>query len=88
MSFALTYEGKPRTGALVLAINQRDPSKKLSARSDAQGRVAFRFPMGGVWLVKAVHMIPAKPGTNADWESYWASLTFDLAEAHAPTLTR
>jgi hypothetical protein len=44
--------------------------------------------MGGVWLVKAVHMIPAKPGTNADWESYWASLTFDLAEAHAPTMTR
>ena len=88
LSFALTYEGKPRAGALVIALNQRDPSKKLSARSDNQGRVAFRFPTGGVWLVKAVHMIPAKPGTNADWESYWASLTFDLAEAHVPTLTR
>jgi len=88
LSFALAYESKPRAGALVIATNQRDPSKKLSARSDAQGRVTFKFPVGGVWLVKAVHMIAARPGTNADWESYWASLTFDLAEAHVPTLTR
>jgi len=88
LSFALSYEGKPRAGALVIAINQRDPSTKLSARSDAQGRVAFRFPTGGAWLVKAVHMIPARPGSNADWESFWASLTFDLADAHVATLSR
>ena len=88
LSFALTYEGKPRAGALVIAINQRDPSKKLSARSDAQGRVAFRFPTSGAWLVKAVHMIPARPGSNADWESFWASLTFELADAHVSTLSR
>jgi hypothetical protein len=28
-----------------------------------------------MWLVKSVHMIP---GAKADWESYWASLTFEL----------
>jgi hypothetical protein len=30
-----------------------------------------------MWLIKAVHMIPAPAGTNAEWQSYWASLTFE-----------
>ena len=32
----------------------------------------------GVWLIKAVHMIAAPPGSGAEWESFWASLTFAL----------
>jgi hypothetical protein len=28
-------------------------------------------------MVKAVHMTPAPAGANAQWQSYWASLTFD-----------
>jgi hypothetical protein len=31
-----------------------------------------------MWLVKAVHMIEAPAGSNADWLSYWASLTFEM----------
>jgi hypothetical protein len=31
-----------------------------------------------MWLIKAVHMIPAPSGANADWESFWASVTFEL----------
>lgn len=80
LPFLLTYEGKPRSNALVIALNQRDPSQRLSARSDTRGRVVFKLPIGGVWLVKAVHMIPAETGSNADWESFWASMTFELGE--------
>jgi uncharacterized GH25 family protein len=80
----LTYQGKPLAGALVVAFNQRDPSAKLSARSDANGRARFRLPRAGMWLVKAVHMIPATE-TDADWESFWASLTFDLPAADHAT---
>jgi hypothetical protein len=31
-----------------------------------------RLPLrpDGMWLVKAVHMVPASAGTNADWQSY------------------
>jgi len=80
MRFTLLYEGAPRPGALVIAINRDDPSAKLSARSDARGRVSFRFPRSGVWLVKAVHMVPLPKGQDADWESFWASLTFEIPE--------
>ena len=51
----LTYENRPLPGALVVAINRRNPSEKLSARTDNDGRVRFRLPADGMWLVKAVH---------------------------------
>ncbi len=72
----LTYENRPLTGALVVAINSIDPAERLSARSDREGRVRFHLRRGGMWLVKAVHMVPAPAGSDADWRSFWASLTF------------
>src|SRR5688572_28877391 len=74
----LTYEQRALPGVLVVAINRGHPSEKLSARSDKDGRVRFRLPRGGMWLVKAVHMIEAPAGADAEWISYWASLTFEV----------
>lgn len=73
----LTYQARPLAGALVVAMQRDDPAKKISARTDASGRVRLALPEAGVWMVKAVHMIPAV-GRNAEWESFWASLTFEL----------
>jgi uncharacterized GH25 family protein len=70
----LTYENRPLAGGLVVAINRQRPAEKLTARTDKDGRVRLPIKGGGVWLVKAVHMIPAGEG----WASYWASLTFGL----------
>ena len=77
----LTNQNRPLAGALVVAINRQNPSEKLSARTDADGRVRFRLPRGGMWLVKAVHMVAAPAGADADWVSFWASLTFEMRGA-------
>jgi hypothetical protein len=74
----LTYENRPLPGALVIAMNRLNPSEKLSSRTDSDGRVRFRVRAGGMWLIKAVHMVPAPAGSNAEWASFWASLTFAL----------
>jgi uncharacterized GH25 family protein len=76
--FVLRYQGAARPGALVIALSARNPSLKLSARTDRDGRVTFTFPESGPWLVKTVHLIPARSGAGADWESFWASSTFEL----------
>jgi uncharacterized GH25 family protein len=76
----LTYENRPLAGALVVAMNRLNPAEKLSARTGKDGRVRFRLQPGGMWMIKAVHMIPAPSGTNADWTSFWASLTFGSLE--------
>ena len=73
----LTYQNRPLAGALVIAMNRLNPSEKLSARTDSNGRVRFRLRPGGMWLIKSVHMIPAPAGSNAEWTSFWASLTFE-----------
>ena len=79
----LTYENRPLAGALVVAINRLNPAEKLSARTDSDGRVRFRLRPGGMWLVKAVHMVPAPAGIDAEWASFWASLTFELRTTNA-----
>jgi hypothetical protein len=68
----LTYLGKPLAHALVTAMNR---DQKIAARTDADGRVRLRVPQSGMWMIKSVHMIPA---ANAQWSSYWASLTFEV----------
>lgn len=78
LPLSLTYEGRAISGVLVVAMNRANPAAKISARTDKNGRVSLKLPQGGMWLIKAVHMIPAPAGANADWASFWASLTFDL----------
>jgi hypothetical protein len=79
----LMYDDRPLAGALVIAFNRAHPSEKIRIRTDQDGRVRLRLSESGLWLVKAVHMIPAPASANADWASYWASLTFELP-AQAP----
>lgn len=73
----LLYRGKPLEGALVIASNKRDPTNKQRIRTDKDGRATVAVDKPGVWLVNAVHMIPAGLLAKADWESFWASLTFE-----------
>lgn len=74
----LLYDGKPLQGALVTAFTKERPGAKISVRSDAKGRVDLKIDRPGTWLVKSVHMIPAARESGADWESFWASLTFEV----------
>jgi uncharacterized GH25 family protein len=75
------YRGQPVGDVLVIAINQSNPAAKVSARSDKGGRVQLRLSATGPWLIKAVHMIPASAASDHEWDSFWASLTFELPHA-------
>jgi len=76
----LLYDGRPLQDTLVVAVPQHARVPKQSARTDADGRVVLTLTPG-VWLVKAVHMVQAPPGVVAEWESLWASLTFERPAA-------
>lgn len=71
------FEGRPVEGVLVSALH-RATGRKASERSDPAGRVVLPANGAGIWLVKAVHMIPAGL-EDADWESFWATLSFERA---------
>lgn len=81
----LTDRGRPLPGALVVAFNRRNPGEVQRVRTDGDGRAVVHVGGGGLWLVKAVHMVAAPTGSGADWASYWASLTFNLDAVHEVT---
>lgn len=81
-TFQILFEQKPLPQALVrywnrTATNQRHEEKQ---RADAQGRVHFRLRTGSN-MVSLVRMVPytgpqQSGPPQADWISYWGSLTF------------
>jgi len=78
------FEGKPLAHAKLVAQCEGDPGRELAARSDAEGRVRLRLDRPGRWMVKTVHMVRPPGVPDADWESLWASLSFETVGA-APT---
>jgi uncharacterized GH25 family protein len=74
----LLFMGQPLAGALVAALPYDEPDRRIAARTDRGGRVVLKLPKAGVWLVKAVHMVPVDGNPAADWRSIWASLTFEV----------
>lgn len=81
MSFTLLWEGEPLDDTQ-LALFQRGEDGALAARTlartNADGQASFTLPAGGTYLAASVHMIEAPADRDADWQSYWASLTFGV----------
>lgn len=82
--------GQPLAGTLVRAwhapLDSRarpgDPAVRDSlgpafeSRTDANGRAVVPVSRAGEWLIGTVHMEPSTAPREADWQSWWASLTF------------
>ncbi len=76
----LLFEGRPLEGALITARPKEQPMAATTGRSDANGVTRLEITRPGMWMVKTVHMIPPEEGLEADWESLWATLTFQVGE--------
>jgi hypothetical protein len=79
LRFRLTFDQRPLAGALVKGWHKHENQLLLiKAKTDAAGEVSLSLPYAGEWMVSVVHMIPAQNAPNADWDSFWGSLTFAL----------
>lgn len=74
----LLHKGKPLQGALVIAFQRTTPVTRLTTRTGADGRALLPLRKPGLWLLSAVHLAPAPRLAREEWESLWASLTFEL----------
>jgi uncharacterized GH25 family protein len=78
----LEFEGKPLAGAKMAALHRDGEAlTAVTATTDKDGRASFKLTKSGVWVVRSVHMrrVTGKnPDPSADWESFWASVTFSL----------
>lgn len=78
----LLYEKRPLANARLVAFSKKKLKSQLVQRTDAQGRARFTLPHDDIWMLSAVHMIPAPAGAKADWESFWTSLSFETGNVH------
>lgn len=72
--------GKPLKNARVVAVSQRNPGELIESTTDQDGHVRFAVPHGGTWMLTTIHMARAPKEINAEWESLWASLTFEVRD--------
>lgn len=79
--FVVRFDGTPLADALLVARSKSAPDQPLSVRTDAQGIGRIPLNATGEWLIKAVHLTPAPPGSGiTQWLSFWAALTFAVQE--------
>ena len=77
---AVRFEDKPLAGLKVTAWHRDgDTLTTVSATTDKDGKASLKLSTRGPWVVRAVHMrrvAEKNPNPPADWESFWASVTF------------
>lgn len=78
LAVQLLFRGRPLPNAQVTAVPASATRAPVLRRTNADGRVRLPLGRAGVWLVKSVHMLPAAGDPAADWESFWATFTFEL----------
>ena len=78
----LLFRGKPLPNALISSTyagaTDKPDTYAQSGRTDQQGIVNVKLTHAGPWLVRTVHMLPVENDKDADWESWWASITFEV----------
>lgn len=62
----------------VVAMRKDKPENPIRTTTDKDGKATFALDAPGVWMIKAIHMAPAPADADADWESIWASLVFEI----------
>lgn len=74
-------DGRPVANQYVLAGGRTPDGRRQTVqalRSDADGIVRVRLAARGQWYVKFIHMVRLSGDPTADYESKWASLTFEV----------
>ncbi len=74
----ILYRGLPLADHPLRAVWESDPTLTVNQRSDEKGRAVFQLPEPGIWVIRTVHMIEAESNQEFEWESFWATLTFEL----------
>ncbi|MEW6363655.1 MAG: DUF4198 domain-containing protein [Acidobacteriota bacterium] len=74
------FEGRPLAGATVFCYGKNGTSvSKSSVTTGRDGTADAAISGPGLWSLRLIHMRECAGCKDADWESFWASLTFHVA---------
>ncbi|MFQ5776867.1 MAG: DUF4198 domain-containing protein [Terriglobia bacterium] len=72
------FEGRPLANAWVVVgtTGTHGHHYPYRQRTDAEGGAMVPFFRSGAWFVRVLHMVPATEFDDADWQSWFSTLTF------------
>lgn len=80
LTVRMLFRGAPVGGAKLhagTAPGAQGP-RDLSLTTDETGIVRIPLNWSGAWNVRAIHIVPADPGSGADWDVHWLTLVFQV----------
>ncbi len=86
LTVRVLFQGKPIAGVHVAAgyAGVTGHSYPQWIPTDKNGRATVKLDRAGAWFVRALHMIPLEGDAEAQWQSSFSTLTFEVQAAAAP----
>ncbi len=82
LSVRLLFRREPVESAIVSAgyAGHGGEGHVSESPTDADGVARLYIPAPGRWYVRTIHMIQRPDAADFDWESFWATLTFQVRD--------
>ncbi len=80
LEVAVLFDGKPLANVWVTGGYEgvHGHEYPVWVRTDAEGRAKILLDRKGAWFVRVLHMVPSKDFPDADWQSWFSTLTFEV----------
>ena len=80
MQVKVLYKNQPLPNKMILAWHKTSTQKTThqKLRTDKNGVLSLVLDKKGYWMISTVHMIELKNNPEADYQSYWGNLTFEI----------
>lgn len=76
----ILFMGKPLANKVITARNRtgNESAQFSKSRTDSKGICSFKITRSGEWFIHVTQMIAVADKTDSDWESFWASYSFQV----------
>jgi uncharacterized GH25 family protein len=78
------FRGKPLADAQVAAVyagaKLEGHKYPVTSRTDSEGSATLNLDRPGLWYARLIHMVPAVDDPEINWRSFFATVTFNVAQ--------
>lgn len=80
LSAKVLFMGKPLANKIITARNRTgsNASIAMTSKTNNHGICSFKIIRKGEWFLHATYMISCPDKNDSDWESFWASYSFEI----------
>jgi hypothetical protein len=78
LPFVILFEGKPLPDVTVVGGRAGTPAHRVKTVTDSNGQASVVLVEAGRWYLRALHVIRLPDDPEAQWESFWTTITFEV----------